>query len=136
MTTSTPPLARILLVDDQRDIRSIAQLALGKLGGFTLRACASGEEALRDAQGFAPDLVLLDVNMPVLDGMATLSGLRERGITVPAVFFTARLNPDDMARYAKLGAIGTIAKPFDPLKLGQQLRGLWAQFHAGGKDAG
>ena len=124
-----PPLARILLVDDQRDIRSIAQLALGKLGGFTLHACASGEDALREAGGFSPDLLLLDVSMPGLDGTATLARMREMGIAVPAVFFTARASSDDVARYEALGAIGTIPKPFDPLKLAGQLRELWRCFH-------
>ena len=124
-----PPLSKILLVDDQRDIRSIAQLALGKLGGFQLHACASGEEALREAATFAPDLLLLDVSMPGMDGTATLARLREQGVDVPAVFFTARASNDDVERYRALGAIGTIPKPFDPLKLGKQLRELWSRFH-------
>jgi CheY-like chemotaxis protein len=125
----TPPLTKILLVDDQRDIRSIGELALGKLGGFKLQCCASGEEALAAVPAFAPDLVLLDVSMPGLDGMATLARLREQGNATPAIFFTARANAEDIARYEALGAIGTIAKPFDPLKLAGQLRGFWQQFH-------
>ncbi|HSN21191.1 MAG TPA: response regulator [Usitatibacter sp.] len=120
-------LARILLVDDQRDIRSIVGLALGKIGGFKVKACASGEEALANASEFAPDLLLLDLSMPAMDGVATLKALRERGLSAPAVFFTARLNPKDVDRYRELGVLGVIPKPFDPLKLGAQLRELWKQ---------
>jgi len=120
-------LSKILLVDDQRDIRSIVGLALGKIGKFEVHICASGEEALASAAGFAPDLLLLDMSMPVMDGVATLKALRERGIDAPAIFFTARLQPGDVERYRELGVLGVIPKPFDPLKLGAQLREMWKE---------
>jgi two-component system OmpR family response regulator len=123
MTASA--LARILLVDDQRDIRSIVGLALGKIGGFKVKVCASGEEALASAKDFVPDLLLLDLSMPVMDGVATLKGLRASGLQAPAVFFTARMKPEDAVRYEELGVLGVIPKPFDPLKLGAQLRDMW-----------
>ena len=122
---STQHLKRILLVDDQRDIRSIVGLALGKIGGFQVKVCESGEEALANADAFAPDLLLLDLSMPVLDGVGTLRALRARGLAAPAIFFTARLKPEDVGRYRELGVLGVIPKPFDPLKLGAQLRELW-----------
>jgi len=124
-------LSRILLVDDQRDIRSIVGLALGKIGGFKVQVCASGEEALATAPDFAPDLLLLDLSMPVLDGVGTLKALRVKGLEAPAVFFTARLKASDMGRYRDLGVLGVIPKPFDPLKLGAQLREFWRQYLAG-----
>lgn len=124
---TTAKLARILLVDDQRDIRSIVGLALGKIGGFQVKVCESGQEALENAEQFAPDLLLLDLSMPGLDGVATLKALRARGLQAPAVFFTARLHPKDAERYRELGVLGVIPKPFDPLKLGAQLRELWKQ---------
>ncbi|HET7548194.1 MAG TPA: response regulator [Usitatibacter sp.] len=120
-------LTRILLVDDQRDIRSIVGLALGKIGGFQVKVCESGEEALASAGDFAPDLLLLDLSMPVLDGVGTLKALRARGLTAPAVFFTARLNAKDAEGYRDLGVLGVIPKPFDPLKLGSQLREMWSK---------
>lgn len=123
-------LSKILLVDDQRDIRSIVGLALGKIGKFEVHICASGEEALASAAAFAPDLLLLDMSMPVMDGVATLKALRERGIGAPAIFFTARLQPGDVERYRELGVLGVIPKPFDPLKLGAQLREMWKELHA------
>ena len=124
---TTRKLSKILLVDDQRDIRSIVGLALGKIGKFEVHICASGDEALASAAGFAPDLLLLDMSMPVMDGVATLKALRERGIDAPAIFFTARLQPGDVERYRELGVLGVIPKPFDPLKLGAQLREMWKE---------
>jgi two-component system, OmpR family, response regulator len=118
-------LARILLVDDQRDIRSIVGLALGKIGGFKVKVCESGAEALAGAAAFAPDLLLLDLNMPEMDGVATLRALRAAGLEAPAVFFTARIKPEELGRYQELGVLGVIPKPFDPLKLGAQLREMW-----------
>jgi two-component system OmpR family response regulator len=122
---TTPAFKRILHVDDQPDIRGIVKLALGKIGGFDVFSCASGEEALTAAPGFAPELLLIDMSMPGMDGMTLLGRLREAGIAAPAVFFTARALPSDMDRYRAAGAIGTLSKPFDPLKLGRQLTQLW-----------
>jgi CheY-like chemotaxis protein len=121
------PLRRILLVDDQRVMRSIAELSLGKLGGFIVRICASGEEALETAVEFAPDLLMLDMNMPQLNGVQTLEQLRALGITAPVVFFTVKVEAPDIERFNGLGALGVIAKPFDPLKLPAQLKALWAR---------
>ena len=122
---SAPPLRRIALVDDQREIRSVVQLALGKIGKFDLRAFESGALALEHVPAFAPDLLLLDMNMPGLDGLATLAGLRSRGVQSPVIFFTSKVAADDIARYKAAGALGAIAKPFDPLKLAGQIRALW-----------
>ena len=90
-----------------------------------VRACSSGAEALELVPRFAPDLVLLDVGMPDLDGPATLLRLRASGMEAPVVFFTSRQGPDELARYARIGALATISKPFDPLKLARQLRRIW-----------
>ena len=126
---SHPPLRRILVVDDQRVMRSIAEFSLGKMGGFALHICASGEEALQAAATFLPDLLLLDINMPQLDGVQTLQELRSRGISVPVVFFTGKVESADMQRLEGLGALGVVPKPFDPLKLPGQLQDLWKQHH-------
>lgn len=119
------PPRRILLVDDQYDIRSLVNMALGKLGGFTMHVCDSGEKALTEAPAFQPELLLLDVNMPELDGVTTLQRLRELGVRAPAIFFTSKAEPADRERYASAGALGTIPKPFDPLKLRKQILELW-----------
>jgi two-component system OmpR family response regulator len=128
------PFSRILHVDDQKDIRGIVQLALGKIGGFTVQCCASGDEALSVAAQYDPELLLLDVNMPNMDGLELLARLRGAGIGAPAVFFTAKANPRDFENYRAVGAIGAIAKPFDPLKLSNQLIAFWND-HAQSRQA-
>jgi len=120
-------LSRILYVEDEPDIRAVAKLALEMVGGFTVKICESGEQALREAATFAPDMILLDVMMPGLDGPATLKGLREQPAlaNVPAAFMTAKIQPAEVAFYKSLGAIEVIAKPFDPMTLATQVRAAW-----------
>lgn len=122
-------LEKILYIEDEADIRTIAELALEALGGFQLRVCASGGEALAAAEDFAPDLILLDVMMPDLDGPATLLQLRSLPGTrqTPAIFMTAKILPEELAGYRDLGALGVIAKPFDPMTLAEQVRSLWQE---------
>lgn len=125
----TAPLDRILYIEDAADIQAIARLALEKLGGFTLELCASGEEALRKAPGFKPDLVLVDVMMPQMDGPTTVAELRALpGLgDVPVIFVTAKVMPEEVARYRELGALDVIAKPFDPMTLPDQIRRIWEE---------
>lgn len=120
-------LQRILYVEDEPDIQAVAKLALELVGGFTVMICSSGEEALREVEAFAPQMILLDVMMPVMDGPGTLKALRERPAvaTVPVAFMTAKVQPQEMARYTELGALGVIAKPFDPMALANEVRRLW-----------
>ncbi len=127
----TRPLTRILMVEDDPDIRAIAHLSLTAVGGFTVGLCASGEEALAQAEAFAPDLILLDVMMPGLDGPATLAALRRIPAlaSTPALFMTAKVQPQEVAQYRELGALDVVAKPFDPMALPGQLRALWERCH-------
>ncbi len=122
------PLNRILYVEDEPDIRAVAQLALEAVGGFTVEVCASGQEALDKCAGFKPDLVLLDVMMPGMDGPSTFAALRAKpeGQTLPIIFMTAKVQPAEVQRYQELGALGVISKPFDPMTLAETVRGLWA----------
>ena len=120
-------LQRVLYVEDDGDIRTIASMALEVVGGFTLQACASGAQALAAAEQFAPQLLLLDVMMPGMDGPTTLGRLRELPATaaVPVIFMTAKVQASEVEQYRALGAIGVITKPFDPMTLAGQVRALW-----------
>ena len=112
-------------------------MALVKRGGFEVRVCSSGAEALAAAPEFAPDLLLLDVMMPGLDGPATLQALRglDGTAATPAIFMTAKVHPPPFAEYLALGAIGVIAKPFDAMALAETVRSIWARHHgASGQD--
>ena len=124
-------LHRVLYVEDEPDIQAVARLALETVGGLTVQICSSGEEALREAPRFEPQLILMDVMMPGMDGPGTLRALRERSLLegVPVVFMTAKVQPREVAHYTALGALGVIAKPFDPMKLADQVRDLWGRRH-------
>ena len=126
---------RVLYVEDDPDIRAVAQMALEIVGGLTLKACGSGAEALQAAEGFRPDLLLLDVMMPGMDGPTTLAGLRQLAPTAstPVIFMTAKVQASEVAYYKSLGALGVIAKPFDPMTLAEQVRQLWEQGLAPGQ---
>jgi two-component system OmpR family response regulator len=121
------PLQRILLVEDDADIQAVGQLALEAVGGFTVQVCSSGQEALRTAPLFVPDLILLDVMMPGMDGITTFTVLRQKEATrrFPVIFMTAKVQTHELEQYKQLGALGVIAKPFDPMTLAQQIRELW-----------
>lgn len=121
-------LERILYIEDEADIREVALLALDVVGGFTVKACASGQEALAKAQAFAPQLILSDVMMPGLDGPATIKALREIPslADVPVVFMTAKVQPTEIDHFKSLGVRDVISKPFDPMTLADQVRSIWA----------
>lgn len=114
----------VLVVDDEDDIREVAATTLELVGGFDVATAASGEEALRRARDLQPDAIVLDVMMPLMDGPTTLSHLRsaEETASIPVVFLTAKVQPHDRARFAQLGVMGFIAKPFDPMTLANDLR--------------
>ena len=115
-----------MVVDDDDDIREIAMLALETVHGWQVVPVASGVEALGVVAREQPDAVLLDVMMPGQDGPATLAALRAQDSTrdVPVVFLTARAQGRDRARLEDLGAVGVLAKPFDPMTLGTELADL------------
>ena len=124
-------IKKILHVEDEPDIREVARLALEAVGGFAVESCASGEDALAKAPGFKPDIVLLDVMMPGMDGPTTLRRLRalpgfER---TPVIFMTAKAMPQEIERFKELGALDVITKPFDPMGLADQVRAIWTRAH-------
>lgn len=120
---------RIMVVDDDPDILSIAQIALEAMGGFTIETCASGQEAVNRVTVFKPDMILLDATMPGMTGPETLAALtaQQRADTPPVVFFTGRVQSDDLAMFDRLGAVGVVEKPFDPTSLAGTVRDIWAR---------
>lgn len=122
-------LERIMYVEDEPDIQAIARMALENVGGFTVCICSSGSEALSKLQEFNPDLVLLDVMMPEMDGPTTLKEIYKTvGLTgVPVIFMTAKVQPQEIEHYRQLGAVDVIPKPFDPMKLANTIRDVWVR---------
>lgn len=117
-------MLRILHVDDEPDIREVVQLSLSLDPEVTVKSCPSGRDGLDAASEWSPDLILLDVMMPAMDGPATLAHLRQSPKTsgIPVVFMTARAQPRELEHFVSLGAEGVIAKPFDPMTLAATVR--------------
>jgi CheY-like chemotaxis protein len=118
-------MTRLLYVDDEADIREVAAMALELDPDFDVRACGSGTEAIPIAAEWKPDIILLDVMMPGMDGPTTFVRLQEQDETrgIPVLFITARTQNAEVARFEALGARGVIAKPFDPMALARIVRG-------------
>ncbi|MGP9810387.1 response regulator [Rhodopseudomonas sp. NSM] len=117
---------RVLHVDDEPDIREIAAISLGLDSEFITRSCGSGSEAIAAAAEWPPDIILLDVMMPEMDGPATLVRLRASTTTasIPVIFMTARAQTRELDLFRSLGAVGVIPKPFDPMTLAASVRSL------------
>jgi two-component system, OmpR family, response regulator len=128
---SVPALKRVLYVDDDADIREIVQMSLSLDGELSVGLSDGGERALTKMRDERPDLVMLDVMMPGLDGPSILARMRadEALRHIPVIFMTAKTNSSEVARFRDLSAIGVIAKPFDPMALGSQVRALWKTHH-------
>ena len=120
-------LNTILYVEDEPNTQAFARMALETVGGFIVKICSSGEEALEKAADFNPDLLLLDVMMPGIDGTETLAELRKMSETsnTPVIFITSKTHKDDIAYLKSLGALDVITKPFDPITLAKLIRKIW-----------
>ena len=120
-------LMRILYVEDEPDIQAVARIALEMVGGLTVEICSSGQEAIAKGPNFAPDLLLLDVMMPGMDGVSTLHALRSiRQLrNTPVMFMTAKVQPQEIAQLIALGALDVIPKPFDPMILADLIKQRW-----------
>lgn len=120
------PPCHILCVDDEEDIQEVVKLCLEMDGGFAIDTCAGGAEALAFLAHTKPDLILLDVMMPGMDGPATFAAMKERGVHVPVIFMTARVRGAEVSQYLEMGAAGVVPKPFDPVTLAGEVRQLWS----------
>jgi two-component system OmpR family response regulator len=120
-------LRTILYVEDDPDIQSVAEMALVDLGGYAVSFCSSGTEALDTLDTWRPDLILLDVMMPGMDGPSTLAAIRADSdlAAIPVVFVTAKIQTQEVRAYQQLGAVDVIAKPFDPMLLASRVQSIW-----------
>lgn len=117
---------KILLIDDEDDIRRIAHLSLARLGGMEVLDAAGGLDGIETARRELPDAILLDVMMPGFDGGATLARLRSDPETaaIPVIFLTAKAMSSEVLRLRRMGAVGVLTKPFNPTTLASEVRSL------------
>lgn len=119
-------IKQVLLVDDDQNIRTLAQMGLEGLTDWKVELAASGAEAISKATAVKPDLIILDVMMPGMDGPTTLSELRkvESLSSIPVIFMTAKAQTHEVELYQSMGARGIITKPFDPMTLPDDIQGI------------
>jgi two-component system, OmpR family, alkaline phosphatase synthesis response regulator PhoP len=117
------PVQRILVIDDEEDIREVAQASLQLLANLEVIVAASGQEGLRKAETEQPDAILLDVMLPDMDGLSVFQALQDNPATrqIPVILLTAKVQQVDRDRFAQLGVTAVIAKPFMPARLAEQL---------------
>lgn len=117
---------KVLIIDDDADIRFIAGLSLGRVGGMEVIEASGGIEGVLKAQEESPDVILLDMMMPTMDGSETLAALRAQPATAgtPVIFLTAKAIGAEVERMMALGAAGVLIKPFDPRTLSADVRAL------------
>ncbi len=122
-------LIKVLHVEDDTDIRDITQMALSITGDYDLLQCSSGEDALNQVEQFKPDVLLIDLMMPGMNGPQTLNRMRQIPSLskVPAIFMTARAQSSDIENMYEQGAAAVICKPFDPISLGDQIKAVLKQ---------
>lgn len=124
-------LKKILYVEDDPSIQAIATISLINIGGFEIKACYSGKEALEVIDDFQPDFILSDVMMPEVDGPTMLKTLRSNSKydDIPLVFISARAQKHEIEEYIRIGATEVISKPFDPIALPDDLREIWKRIN-------
>ena len=127
--TDLSKLQKIIYIDDQMDILLVAEYALTEIGGFDVLICDSGAKALGEIEQYKPDLIVLDVMMPELDGPDTLFKIRDIDLfkSTPVIFITAKAFPNEIAelKLCDRGVIDVIPKPFDPITISQTIQSIW-----------
>lgn len=118
-------LEKILYVDDDSSTTKIAEMALGKLGKFNIQTTLSGMEALQILQQNDFDLILLDVMMPEMDGRETFNEIRKMKPDQAIIFITGKDTQEEINELIGMGALTVIKKPFNPIKLAQELKSIW-----------
>ncbi|MBN9395843.1 MAG: response regulator [Candidatus Melainabacteria bacterium] len=117
---------RVLIIDDEEDTRSIASMSLSILGGLEVIEAENGQEGIKKASVERPDVILLDMMMPIMDGPSTLEALRTNVATanIPVIFLTAKAMTSEIERLRRMGAKGVLTKPFDPTTLANQMKAI------------
>ncbi len=124
-------ITKVMMVDDDASIRRVGEIVLSRVGGWGVISCSSAQEALNLLDTEHPDLILLDVMMPVTDGITAfpLFKSKTKG-QIPIIFMTAKIMSHETRRYTELGAAGVIAKPFEPSALPAQLEAIVSSYHS------
>jgi two-component system OmpR family response regulator len=122
-------IKKVMLVDDDASIRRIGEICLSKVGKWEVVLCHSAKHALEIVESEQPDVILLDVMMPHLDGITAFPDLQKKTKrAVPIIFMTAKVMKHETGRYTDLGAAGVISKPFEPMSLPAEVKSIVAEY--------
>ena len=129
-------LKKILYAEDEGDIQTIVQVALWAYSDLEIKICDNGQGLLDCVESYKPDLILLDIMMPVMDGLTTCRHIKlnENTKDIPVVFITAKAQVQEIEIYKNIGVLGVLVKPFDPLELVGKLQELWALYEDGNQN--
>jgi CheY-like chemotaxis protein len=123
-------IERVLLVDDDASIRRVGEICLDRVGNWEVALAESAKKALEVLDTFKPDVILLDVMMPEIDGITALPLIKQKtNNTIPIIFITAKVMRHEVERYIELGAAGVVSKPFDPLTLPSDIQAIVHKAH-------
>lgn len=120
-------LKKILYAEDEPDVQTVVELTVQTMSNYTIKICDNGKKLLECVQDYEPDLILLDVMMPEMDGPTTFKNLQENSQTkdIPVVFMTAKAQVHEIETFKQTGILGIITKPFDPISLCNEIEKIW-----------
>lgn len=120
-------LKKILYAEDEPDVQTVVGLTVDSMSDYDLKICRNGKELIENVEEYSPDLILLDVMMPEMDGPATFKNLQLSDTTkdIPVIFITAKAQLHEVEIFKETGALGVITKPFDPINLCNEIQQIW-----------
>lgn len=122
-------LKKILYAEDEPDVQIIVEMIIQSMSDYEIKICSNGRELLECVENYDPDLILLDVMMPEMDGPTTFKNLQlnEKTKKIPIIFMTAKAQTHEVKLFKETGVIGVITKPFDPVMLCSNITEIWEQ---------
>lgn len=126
-----PDLKKILYAEDEPDVQTVVELTVQALSDYEIKICDNGRILLDNVEEYSPDLILLDVMMPEMDGPTTLKALQsnEKTKKIPVIFMTAKAQAHEVENFQQEGILGVITKPFDPMLLCSEIDKIWGEFN-------
>lgn len=122
-----PELKKILYAEDEPDVQTVVELTIQSMSNYQIKICDNGKKLLECVNDYNPDLILLDVMMPEMDGPTTFKNLQanEETKNIPVIFMTAKAQVHEVETFKETGALGVITKPFDPINLCDEIQTIW-----------
>lgn len=124
-------LKKILYAEDEPDVQMVVEITVQTMSNYDIKICSNGKILLENVEEYNPDLILLDVMMPEMDGPTTFKHLQENEKTkdIPVIFMTAKAQTHEVEIFKNIGVVGVITKPFDPVQLCSEIEQIWKEIN-------